>query len=81
MLEMLPAEPQGPWRQNGEFLEAVFTVAARLLLKWMEVGVPQPGLPFDVDAFFQEVRKETTYVPTNPGPTSFPLSGGVRPES
>jgi hypothetical protein len=59
MLEMLSAERLVPWRAN-EFLATVLKVAATIPMKWMETGVPQSGLPFDVDAFFQEVRKEPT---------------------
>jgi len=59
ILEMLSAERLVSWRAN-EFLAAVLKVAATIPMKWMETGVPQSGLPFDVDAFFQEVRKEPT---------------------
>jgi hypothetical protein len=59
ILEMLSAERLVPWRAN-EFLAAVLKVAATIPMKWMETGVPQSELPFDVDAFFQEVRKEPT---------------------
>ena len=59
ILEMLYAERLVPSRAN-EFLAAELKVAATIPMKWMETGVPQSGLPFDVDAFFQEVRKEPT---------------------
>jgi hypothetical protein len=39
--------------------DAVFKVAARIPMKWMEAGVPRPDLPFDVKAFLQDVRKES----------------------
>jgi hypothetical protein len=59
MLEMCCGDLLAPWRQSGHFHEAVFRVAARIPMKWMEMGVPQQGLPFDVDLFAQELRKES----------------------
>jgi len=59
MLEMLSAERLLPWRAD-EFFAAAAKVAATIPMQWMEAGVPQSRLPFDVDAFFEEVRKEST---------------------
>jgi hypothetical protein len=59
ILEMSRGDLLTPWRQSGQFHEAVFKVAATIPMKWMEIGVPQAGLPFDVDAFFLAVRKES----------------------
>jgi hypothetical protein len=57
LLAMFPGDLLAPWSDNGEFHDAVFKVAARIQMKWMEVGVPQPRLPFDVEVFLQEARK------------------------
>ena len=57
LLAMFPGDLLAPWSDNGEFQDAVFKVAARIQMKWMEVGVPQPRLPFDVEVFLQEVRR------------------------
>ena len=59
LLEMLPGDRLATRKQNGRLHEAVFRVAATIPMKWMEIGVPQSSLPFDVDAFFQEVQKES----------------------
>jgi hypothetical protein len=54
------------WKRSGEYDEVVFRVAATIPMKWMERGVPQSldsltfsHLPFDVDAFIQELQKES----------------------
>ena len=57
-LERCCGDLLAPWRQSGHLHEAVFRVAARITMKWVEVAVPQQGLPFDVDLFAQELRKE-----------------------
>ena len=59
MLEMCGGDLLAPWRQSVHFHEDVFRVAARIPMKWMEVGVPQQGLPFDVNLFLQELSKES----------------------
>jgi hypothetical protein len=59
LLEMCPGDLLAPWKRGGALDEAVFKVAATIAMKWMETGVPQSGLPFDVDAFIQEVDKES----------------------
>jgi hypothetical protein len=59
LLEMLPGDRLATWKQNGRLHEAVFRVAATIPMKWMEIGVPQSSLPFDVDAFLGEVWKES----------------------
>jgi hypothetical protein len=50
---------EAPWRRLGQLNQSVLKVAARIPMKWMEVGSPQRGLPFDVDSFFLEVDKES----------------------
>ncbi len=60
LLEMSPGKILAAWKRGGSFDEAVFSVAATIPMKWMETGVPQSGLPFDVDAFIQELHKEST---------------------
>jgi hypothetical protein len=58
ILEMLRGELLATLKQSGQFQEAVFTVAARIPMNWMGEGVSH-SLPFDVDAFFEEVRKDS----------------------
>ena len=58
ILEMLRGDPLATWKQSGQFQEAVFRVAARIPMTWMGEGLSH-SLPFDVDAFFEEVRKES----------------------
>jgi hypothetical protein len=59
VLEMCPGELLARWKRSGEFDEVVFRVAATIPMKWVEGGVPQSHLPFDVDAFIQELQKES----------------------
>ncbi len=59
LLEMDPGELLARWKRSGEFEEAVFRVAATIPMKWMEIGVPQSSLPFDVDAFIQELQEKS----------------------
>jgi hypothetical protein len=59
LLEMCPGDLLAPWKRGGALDEAVFKVAATIAMKWMGTEVPQSGLPFDVDAFIQEVDKES----------------------
>jgi hypothetical protein len=58
ILEMVRGDLLVSWKQNGQFQDAVFRVAARIPMKWIAEGMSQ-SLPFDVDAFFEEVRKES----------------------
>lgn len=60
LLRMLPGDLLAPWMNSGEFHDAVFKVAASIQMKWIEVGIPRPSLPFDVEAFLQEVRKASS---------------------
>jgi hypothetical protein len=46
---------------GGQPSESAFKVAARMELRWMAVGVPYRGLPFDVQTFLAEVRGESIY--------------------
>ncbi len=58
LLEMLPGDLLATWKQSGQLQEAVLRVAARIPMNWMGEGLSH-SLPFDVDAFFEEVRKES----------------------
>jgi hypothetical protein len=58
ILEMLRGDLLATWKQSGQFQEAVFRVAARTPMNWMGEGLSH-SLPFDVDAFLEEVRKES----------------------
>jgi hypothetical protein len=44
---------------GGRPSEAAFKVASRMELRWMGVGVPQKGLPFDLESFLAEVQGES----------------------
>jgi len=57
MLKMFPGDLLAPSRANEEFHDVALNVAARIQMKWMQVGSPQPRLPFDVEAFLQDARK------------------------
>jgi hypothetical protein len=46
-----------PWIQEGVIADAVFQVAASFPMKGMAIGVPQQGLPFDVQEFLSQVAK------------------------
>jgi hypothetical protein len=59
ILEMLRADLLASWKQSGQFQEAVFRVVARIPMNWIGEGLSH-SLPFDVDAFFEEVRNEST---------------------
>jgi len=60
LLEMCRGDALITWKRSGQFDEAVLRVAAHIPMKWMEVGVPQPGLPFDADAFVEQVREQSS---------------------
>lgn len=59
MLEMCGGDLLAPWRNHEHLHEDVFKVAARIPMKWVEVGVQQQDLPFDVELFLQELQKES----------------------
>jgi len=60
LLEMGDGELLAPWKQrDGELQEIVFKSIATMLMTWMAVGVPQRGLPFDLNAFFRKLEKAT----------------------
>jgi hypothetical protein len=59
LLEMWPGDLLSPWKQSGGFQDAVFSVIARISMEWMGVGHPQSEFPFDVEAFIQELQKES----------------------
>jgi hypothetical protein len=58
ILEMWRGDFLTNWKQHGQFHEAVFRVAANIPMKWIGVGVPLSDCPFDVDAFFEQVRQQ-----------------------
>jgi hypothetical protein len=60
MLGLLELMLESVW-PGGKPSEAAFKVAARMELRWMAVGVPSRGLPFDVQTFLGEVRGEAMY--------------------
>jgi hypothetical protein len=60
LLLTVPGDLLAPWRQGEQLNDAVFRVAARIPMEWMETGAPRQGFPFDVDAFLREVRDETS---------------------
>jgi hypothetical protein len=60
MLGMLPRDLDVPWRANEELPDAAFKVAATIPMKWIRIGIPESVLPFDVAAFLQRVREEST---------------------
>ena len=59
LLERLLGDLLTPWKENGQLDDAVFRLAARIPMKWIGVGIPQSGLPFDVDSFINELRLES----------------------
>ena len=59
LFDLFSADALAPRRKGGQLHEAVFRVGARMRLTWMAVGVPWNGLPFDVSAFLEEVRKKS----------------------
>ena len=44
-----------PWVHDGKLDDAVFDVAAKFPIKRMPVGVPQKGMPFDVQEFVKQL--------------------------
>jgi hypothetical protein len=58
-LEMIPGNLLGKWKENKRFDDTVFKIIARIPMKWMEHGVPQSELPFDVQSFLEELRRES----------------------
>lgn len=46
-----------PWIHEGVVADAVFKVAGVFPMKGMLIGVPQEGLPFDVQEFMSQVAK------------------------
>jgi hypothetical protein len=63
---MFPGELLARWKRSGRFDEAVFRVAATIPMKWMEGGVPQSHLPVDLNAFMQELQKDSPWFSTIP---------------
>ena len=59
ILERLAGDLLAPWQQSGQLDDSVFRVAARIPMNWISVGIPQSGLPFDIDAFLDELRAES----------------------
>lgn len=59
ILTMWPGDVLATWRRRGQFHDAVFTVLATLPMIWVEIGELN-SLPFDIDAFLEELRKQTS---------------------
>jgi hypothetical protein len=59
VLERLHGALLARWKENGQLDNVVFSVAASIPMNWIAVGIPQWGLPFDVDAFFKQLRLES----------------------
>jgi hypothetical protein len=57
ILEMWRGDVLAMWKRSGQFHDAVFRVVATIPMTWIGEGLSQ-SLPFDVDAFFEELRKE-----------------------
>jgi hypothetical protein len=60
MLGLLERMLESAW-PGGKPSEAAFTVTSRMELKWMGVGVPSRGLPFDVGEFLGQVHGLSQY--------------------
>jgi len=60
MLGLLEMMLETAW-PGGQPSEAAFKVVSRMELRWMAVGVPQKGLPFDLESFLVEIRGESMY--------------------
>ena len=59
ILEKLAGDLLAPWKESGQLDDAVLRVAARIPMNWIGVGIPQSGLPFDIDAFVDELRADS----------------------
>lgn len=59
VLDLLPGNVLGEWKEQGRPDDAVFRIIARLPMKWMEVGIPRSELPFDVQSFLEELQQES----------------------
>ena len=59
VLEMLPGDLLGRWKDKEQLDDAVFRIIARVPMKWVEKGVVQSELPFDVQSFLEELRQES----------------------
>jgi hypothetical protein len=60
MLGLLAMVLEPAW-PGGQLSEAAFEAAAQIELKWMGVGVPQKGLPFDAEEFLAQVHGMSLY--------------------
>ena len=62
ILETMRRDLLSTWKQNGQLQDAVFRVAARIPMTRMGEGLftSIPLDVFDVETFFEEVRKEGT---------------------
>lgn len=60
-LEMMRRDLLSTWEQNGQFQDAVFRVVARIPMNHMGEGLFHhiPFDVFDVETFFEELRKES----------------------
>ena len=58
-LETQPGNLLARWKEKEHLDDAVFRIIARVPMKWMEMGVVQSALPFDVQSFLEELRQES----------------------
>ncbi len=58
ILEKLPGDLLTPWKESGQLGDALFSVAARVPMNWIGVDTTCSGLPFDLHAFLDELRRE-----------------------
>jgi hypothetical protein len=56
-----PNDPLAPWRRELGLDDVVFRVAAVFPIEWVGEGISH-GLPFDVDAFLQQLRDRGGWV-------------------
>lgn len=59
MLRMLCMHPtlSSRWLHDGKPDDAVFNVAAKFPIKRMPMGVPQKGMPLDVEGFLKQIEE------------------------
>ena len=59
VLERVAGDRLAPWKENGRLDDSVFGVAAKIPMNWIGIGIPQSGLPLDVESFFDELRRDS----------------------
>jgi len=53
----IPENPFAPWIKDGQWHDAVFKVGSKSPMEWIGRWT-RKGLPFDVEAFLAELKKE-----------------------